>query len=235
MKDDVYQFPDPLSASRPALTEDIVAVGGNLSVGTLKNAYSQGIFPWPHEGQPLLWFFPTQRGVIFKSNFREPRSLKKWIKNKNYLMKWNQHFAEVIAECQRQPRKGQAGTWITKEMMASYIGFHKAGFAKCLTVHRASDSALIGGIYGVFCHGSFSAESMFFKESNASKVALKYLCDFLFHAGLDFVDVQMVTETSEQFGVTYVSAKDYQNRLRKNPNAKLDLEKAWNQYLLEQK
>lgn len=224
MDDEVYVFPDPLSVE----TEDVVAVGGNLSVGTLLNAYSKGIFPWPHDQHPLLWFFPQKRGVILKSSFKVPRSLTKAIKNKNYLLKWNEDFAEIIQNCQSSPRKNQAGTWITEEMMSGYIAFHHAGYAKCLAVYDGD--VLIGGIYGVYCRGVFSAESMFFKQSNASKVALKVLCEFLFFAGVDFVDVQMVTETSEQFGAVYESAQDYARRLAKSQQIKPDLEQVWKKF-----
>lgn len=225
-KEEVYVFSDPLEGP----TEDVVAVGGNLSVGTLVNAYARGIFPWPHEGYPMLWFFPQKRGVIFAKDFHAPRSLKKLMRHKNYLFKWNQHFPDVITACQAQPRPNQPGTWITDEMRDAYVKFHRAGYAKCLSVHDSVADRLLGGIYGVHCRGSFSAESMFFYESNASKVALNVLCEFLFFAGLSFVDVQMVTETSEKFGATYVSAQEYQKLLVGVGEANQNLEKLWEKY-----
>ncbi len=222
--DAVYVFPDPLLAE----TDDVVAVGGNLSVGTLANAYVRGIFPWPHEGYPMLWFFPKKRGIICKENFKIPRSLKKWTKKTKYTFQWNQKFEEIIQNCQNSPRKNQGGTWITDEMKSSYLAFHKAGYAKCLAVCDGEE--LIGGIYGVYCKGVFSAESMFFKQSNASKVALKVLCEFLFDAGLNYVDVQMVTETTEQFGATYETATDYVKRLNQAQRHHPNLERAWKDF-----
>ncbi len=224
---DIFEFPDPLSVP----TEDVIAVGGNLSIGTLYNAYSKGIFPWPHEGHPLLWFFPQKRGLIFRQDFHLPRSLKKFLKNKNYLFEWNTNFPQVILECQKLPRNGQSGTWITDEMIQGYNAFHKAGFAKCLTVHNPVTQQMVGGIYGVYCQNVFSAESMFFHESNASKVALKALCEFLFFAGVQFVDIQMVTETSAQFGASYLVASDYQELLASCQAQNKSLEKLWIEYL----
>ena len=224
MNDEAYLFPDPLSVE----TEDVVAVGGNLSVGTLFNAYSKGIFPWPHEQHPLLWFFPQKRGLILRENFKVPRSLAKFIKHQKYVLKWNEDFEAIIDGCQQSPRKNQAGTWITDDMKFGYIAFHRAGYAKCLAVYEGPH--LVGGIYGVYCQGVFSAESMFFKQSNASKVALKVLCEFLFFAGLEFIDVQMVTETSQQFGATYEGASDYARRLKNLERKKPDLEKSWQDF-----
>lgn len=223
----VFDFPDLLSVS----ADDVVAVGGNLSVGTLRNAYSKGIFPWPHEDHPLLWFFPQQRGLIHRHDFRQPRSLKKLLKHKNYLFQWNSHFAQVIHECQQLPRKNQSGTWITDAMKDGYLEFHRAGYAKCLTVHHPQTQQLIGGIYGVYCRHIFSAESMFFHESNASKAALSALCEFLFFSGVGFVDVQMVTDTSAQFGATYLEAAEYQKLLKAHQAPNKNLEKLWSEYL----
>ncbi len=200
----------PAKPSQSAL-EDIVAAGGELEFDFLYEAYSRGIFPWPHEGYPLLWFFPSQRGVILRENFHVPKSLKKVARKKNWQLTWNQNFSEIIGHCQSQTRPGQKGTWITEELKAAYNDFHKKGYAKSLEVWEGN--RCVGGIYGVFIEGHFSAESMFYFEPNASKYALWSLCEFLFSLKLSSVDVQMVTSVSAQFGAELISANEFEQNL----------------------
>lgn len=205
------QFPSPESASE----DGVVATGGDLSIPFLVSAYAQGIFPWPHEGYPLLWFSPWQRGVLEFKNLHVSRSLQKWARqNPELRVTIDQDFAEVIKYCANSPRPGQNGTWITKEVIEAYCVFHQAGYAHSLEVRR--EGRLIGGIYGVFVKNVFSAESMFFLEPNASKWALWQLVIFLQKLGLDWMDVQMVTNVSESFGAKIISQKEFLLKLRKN-------------------
>jgi leucyl/phenylalanyl-tRNA--protein transferase len=202
-------FPDPRLASE----EGIVAIGNKMSVENLIEAYSKGIFPWPHQGYPLLWFCPHQRGILEFENFHIPRSLKKVIRKSPWLVTWNKAFLSVIQNCAASPRVGQSGTWISDELIQAYLAFHKAGFACSLEVWEGDE--LVGGIYGVFVKNIFSAESMFFKKTNASKFALCKLVEKLKSAGLSWMDVQMLTSITETFGAEYISQKKFLQKLKK--------------------
>ncbi len=207
-------FPDP----RNSLAEGIVAVGGKLDVGTLYEAYHRGIFPWPQEGLPLLWFCPDQRGILEFKDFSVPASLQRFRrKNSQWQFTVNQSFAEVIEECAKQPRPGQNGTWLTSAMKPAYLNFFEEGH--CLSVEVRENNILIGGIYGVLVEGVFSGESMFYKKANASKMALWYLVELLKSKGHDWMDVQMVTPVVESFGGKYVSKEEYLKKLKARQQA----------------
>lgn len=193
--------------------EDLVAVGGKLDVGTLLAAYSKGIFPWPQEGAPLLWFFPEQRGVLDFTELHIPESLYKFIKKNSYRFQFtvNDAFPKVIEACQLQKRKDQPGTWIIPELKRAYIEFHYAGYAH--SIECWEDGSLVGGVYGVFVNGVFSGESMFHKTTNASKMSLIYLVDWLKQQGISWMDTQMVTPLLASFGGKYISDREYFDRL----------------------
>ncbi len=193
------EFPDP----RQTLAEGIIAVGGQLDVDTLYTAYRSGIFPWPQDGYPLLWFSPERRGVLDFADFKLPRSLQKFYRqNPQLQFSVNKDFRQVIEECAKQPRPGQLGTWIMPAMKKAYVDFHEAGFA--MSVEVFENNILIGGIYGVLVEGLFSAESMFYKKSNASKLALWHLVNILKKMNHLWMDIQMVTPITEAFGGKYV-------------------------------
>lgn len=200
-------FPDPEETG----PEGILQISDDISVDRLREAYSFGIFPWPTEGYPILWFCPPERGVIDFADFHQPRSLQKWMRQNDIRFSWNQRFETVIESCQRSPRPGQSGTWITPRLKRAYIEFHKAGYAHSLECYRGGD--LIGGLYGVYVAGVFCGESMFFRESNASKACLVHLAEFLSAAGLTWMDVQMVTPTIEQMGGRLISRREFLQRL----------------------
>ncbi len=204
------QFPEPSKASE----EGIIATGGNLSVDFLVSAYSQGIFPWPHEGYPLLWFCPWERGILDFQDLHISKSLKKLGRQTVWRSTVDADFASVIKNCADVPRPGQAGTWITSEVASAYLDLHLTGYAHSVEVWE--NDVLIGGIYGVFVKNVFSAESMFFHRSNASKWAFWQLVTFLQKLGLEWMDVQMVTNVSESFGAKLVSQKDFLSKLRRN-------------------
>lgn len=199
-----------------ASVDDIVAVGGKLDVGTLLAAYSKGIFPWPQPGLPLLWFFPQERGVLDFSELHISTSLYKFIKkNKNrFRLSVNENFTQVIEACQLQKRKNQPGTWIIPELKKAYIDLHYAGFAHSVECWEANE--LVGGIYGVFLNGIFSGESMFHKTTNASKISLVFLIEWLKERGISWMDIQMVTPLLAHFGGKYISDKEYFQRIAKN-------------------
>jgi leucyl/phenylalanyl-tRNA--protein transferase len=201
-------FPDP----RNAMAEGILAVGGKLDIGTLHTAYSKGIFPWPQEGLPMLWFSPERRGILEFKDFHVPESLRRFRRrNPQIEFTFNKDFIQVIEECSRQPRPGQDGTWILPAMKNAYLDFFNAGFA--LSVEVREDNVLIGGIYGVLVEGVFSGESMFYKKTNASKLALWRLVDYLADKGHQWIDVQMVTPVIGAMGGKYVDREVFLHML----------------------
>ncbi|MCM2354773.1 MAG: leucyl/phenylalanyl-tRNA--protein transferase [Pseudobdellovibrio sp.] len=203
-------FPDPQDAD---IIDGVIAVGGLLDAPNLKLSYSLGIFPWPHEGYPLLWFCPDERGILEFSELNINKSLAKWIRKHEPLIKVtvNQAFAQVIQECQKQVRAGQKGSWITPEIIDAYTDLSKQGGA--LSVECWLDDELISGIYGVRSKNYFSCESMFFKKNNASKYAFVRLVQYLKSQGLTWMDLQMVTDVSESFGGKYISRDEFLDRI----------------------
>lgn len=196
--------------------DGIVAIGGKVDTGTLLAAYSKGIFPWPQDGVPMLWFFPEERGVLDFKDLHISESLYKFIKKNSYRFRFsvNEAFPKVIEACQLQKRKNQPGTWILPEMKKAYIEFHYAGYAH--SIECWEEEQLVGGIYGVLVDGVFSGESMFHKTTNASKMSLLYLIDWLKEKGIQWMDIQMVTPLLESFGGKYITDKEYYLRLKEN-------------------
>jgi leucyl/phenylalanyl-tRNA---protein transferase len=193
--------------------EGVLAVGGQMSVELLAYAYDHGVFPWPHEGYPLLWFCPDERGVIDFAELRTPRSFKKWLKKKHgtFTITLNQKFADVVRACKTQKRRGQAGTWINQEIEKNYLELHSLGKAFSLEVMRGNK--LVGGIYGVQSQRYFSCESMFHKEDNVSKLALYEMVQHLQSLGQTWMDIQMVTEVCESFGGKLITKSEFLKRI----------------------
>ena len=194
----IFKFPDPSRAN----PDGLLMVGGDIEPEMLKSAYSQGVFPWPQPGYPPLWFSPPERGVLEFKNFKIPKSTAKKIKQKHFEIRWNQNFRNVMENCAKVPRGEESGTWILPEMLEAYESLAKEGLAISVEAYR--DKLLVGGLYGVLIHGVFSGESMFFKESEASKVCLVHLVERLKNEGHDWIDIQMVTPLLEQFGGKYI-------------------------------
>mgnify|MGYP002372730867 CR=1 FL=1 len=190
----------------------VVAVGGTLSVDTLVEAYSHGVFPWPHEGYPMLWFCPPERGILFFDELHIPKSLQKLDKKNLYTYTYNQNFHEVIHHCATAKRNGQPGTWISPEIIQAYTELHKRGLAHSLECWRGP--TLVGGIYGVKIQGVFSCESMFHLENNVSKLAILRLIEKLQSQGLKWMDVQMITPVVGSLGGRYISAEEFLNLLK---------------------
>lgn len=201
-------FPHPSTAS----PEGIVAVGGDFELELLQEAYNNGIFPWPHEGMPLLWFSPDPRGVLDFSELHIPRSLQKLLRKNPYTFSVNKNFWFVITACQEVDR-GDHGTWITDEMKKAYFELHKAGGA--VSVECWNGTELVGGIYGVMSKKYFSAESMFFTESNCGKMCFVKLVEYLSGIGHTWMDVQMVTGVVGTFGAKLIDRDDFLKRITK--------------------
>ncbi|MFN8625094.1 MAG: leucyl/phenylalanyl-tRNA--protein transferase [Candidatus Binatia bacterium] len=205
----VAEFPDPRSAS----PEGIVAIGGDLHPETLLLAYRQGIFPWPVPGFPLLWFCPAERGVLDFDALHMPRSLVRARRRTSLRFTIDAAFTRVIETCAATSRPGQDGTWITPRIARAYIRLHQLGIAHSVEAWRGDH--LAGGIYGVEVDGAFAAESMFYRQPNASKLALLHLVEHVRARGLDWLDIQVLTPHLERFGATTIARDDFLDRLRR--------------------
>lgn len=213
--DDIHKsiFPDV----KLALTEPdgLLAVGGDLSVERLVSAYQQGIFPWYSEGQPILWWSPDPRMVLEPKNVKVSRSLAKTIRKNIYTVTFDQQFQDVILECSK-PRleKGneQSETWILDEMIVAYINLHKKGHSH--SVECWLDNKLVGGLYGVAIGDVFFGESMFSRESDASKVAFVFLCKQLQDWGYKLIDCQVYTSHLESLGASMIPRKEFLSLLQ---------------------
>jgi leucyl/phenylalanyl-tRNA--protein transferase len=190
-----------------------LAVGGDLEPESLLLAYRNGIFPWPLRERQLAWFSPPQRGVLFLKDFHPGRTLQKARNRPGWSFSFNKRFDEVITACALSShRPGQSGTWITKQMVRGYNEFHRAGFAHSVESYFEGD--LVGGLYGVAIGGFFAGESMFFKRSDASKLALWWLVDHLKSLDVSWIDCQMVTPLFRAFGAVEVPRERYTEMLR---------------------
>ncbi len=181
-------FPPPEGAS----PEGVVAVGGDFSPERLVLAYSQGIFPWPHEGMPLLWFSPDPRFVLALDRVHVSRSLRKSIRKTAYRISVDRAFGRVMEACAAAPRPDGQGTWISQELMEGFQRLHQLGYAH--SVETWSDRNLVGGLYGVSLGNAFFGESMFALVPDASKLASVALFGNLRAWGFHFVDCQVYTE-----------------------------------------
>jgi leucyl/phenylalanyl-tRNA--protein transferase len=191
--------------------DDIVGVGGKLDPATLLRAYRRGIFPWPVDGLPLLWFCPRERAILEFSRLQVGRSLARERRRSTLRFSVDGAFGAVIRACASTPRPGQDGTWITDEIETAYTRLHALGIAHSVEAWRGRD--LVAGVYGVAVDGAFAAESMFHRESNASKLVLLHLIDHLAAAGLDWMDIQVMTPHLERLGAHVVSRAQFLARL----------------------
>jgi len=205
----VVAFPDPRSAN----ADGVVAIGGDLHPESLRLAYRNGIFPWPHDGYPLLWFCPAERGVLEFAELHIPRSLERARRRSAVRCTIDAAFADVIRACATSPRPGQEGTWITPAIIAAYTRLHRLGIAH--SAEAWNGTRLVGGIYGIEVDGAFAAESMFYREPNASKLALLHLIDHLRRHGLEWVDIQMLTPHMARLGAKAIPREVFLAKLRR--------------------
>jgi leucyl/phenylalanyl-tRNA--protein transferase len=196
----VYRLSTELAFPSPERAEPsgLLAVGGDLSPERLLLAYSLGIFPWPLVERPLLWFSPDPRTVLRPSALRISRSLRKTLRRNLYEVRLDSAFCDVVRHCAEVPRRGEAGTWITRELASAYARLHEMGFAH--SAEAWQDGRLVGGLYGVSLGGAFFGESMFADRPDASKVAFVTLVRQLAEWGFDLVDCQVYTEHLARFG-----------------------------------
>lgn len=203
---------DPFPPLERALEEPngLLAAGADLSPPRLIQAYENGIFPWYSEGQPVLWWSPDPRMVLVPSELRIPRSLKKRLAKRDYEVRADTAFGEVIRAC-AAPRAGQDGTWITGEIVAAYTRLHQAGHAH--SVETWIGGRLAGGLYGVALGRMYYGESMFTVEPDASKIALAHLVRQLGRWGCGLIDCQMKTAHLARFGAREIPRREFMRKL----------------------
>ena len=207
-EDDPGSFPDPGRALRDP--NGLLAFGGDLSPGRLVAAYSQGIFPWYSEGDPLLWWSPDPRCVFATDGVHVSRRLVRTLRRSDWTLSVDRAFTRVMREC-AAPRAGEPGTWITGDMLAAYTRLHELGHAHSLEVWDGD--MLVGGIYGVSIGRAFSAESMFSRANDGSKCALLALCLALCRWGFPLLDAQVPNPHLQRMGAITIPRGDYLRRL----------------------
>lgn len=203
---------DPFPAVERALAEPngLLAAGADLAPARLIDAYRHGIFPWYNEGQPVLWWSPDPRMVLFPGELKLSRSLRKRIARRDYVIEADSDFNAVMRSC-AAPRPGREGTWITRDMIRAYGGLHRAGHAHC--VETWIDGKLAGGLYGVAIGRMFYGESMFSAAADASKVALVALVERLRLHGCPLIDCQVRTPLLAALGAREIPRGEFLRRL----------------------
>lgn len=216
-------FPHPKYADEDGL----LAVGGDLSMQRLLLAYENGIFPWYNAGEPIMWWSPNPRFVLFPTEIAISKSMRKIIRKKTFEIQYDTAFEQVINACSSTPRIGQTGTWLIPEMIEAYIQLHQLGLAH--SIETWQDGQLVGGLYGVALGKCFFGESMFSHVSNASKTALIHLAQTLANQNYMLMDCQVHTPHLESMGARHIPRKefmDYLDRNKENPT----LQKSWSHF-----
>ena len=187
-------FPNP----RHSADEGLLAYGGDLSPNRILTAYRKGIFPWYNEDDPILWWSPNPRLVLYPEEFKVNKSFRRFLRQRRYSVKFDNNFRDVIEYCSQVERNGQSGTWIIDDMKRAYIELFNMGFAHSVEVYE--ENILVGGLYGLSMGRVFFGESMFSLKNSASKVAFKALSDVLGSRGYDFIDCQVKNSYLVQMG-----------------------------------
>ena len=202
--DDEIIFPDPALAEEDGL----LAIGGDLRPERLVLAYNYGIFPWFNEDDPICWYAPHERCVIYPERVKLSKSMAKVLKSNVFRLSFDEAFASVIGHCATVARRDQPGTWITGQMQQAYIRLHELGYAHSVEVWQGEQ--LVGGLYGVQINNVFCGESMFSLVSNASKTALIWLCQ---EGGYTLIDCQLPNDHLMSLGAEMISRDAYQEIL----------------------
>jgi leucyl/phenylalanyl-tRNA---protein transferase len=205
----VYQLDNELRFPHPSLSREdgLLAIGGDLSPERLILAYSNGIFPWYNVGEPILWWSPNPRLVLYPDDFKLHKSLSQNIRKFDYHFAINQNFDQVIHLCSVMPRKSQDGTWITNEMKDAYKTLFRKGFAFSVETFQGND--LVGGFYGVNIGSVFFGESMFHLQKDASKAALLFLCQMAEELNIKLIDVQQDTAHMRSLGAKLMDRNNF--------------------------
>ncbi len=203
-----------------ARSDGLLCIGGDLSCQRLILAYENGIFPWFAENEPLLWWSPDPRLVLFPENLHVSKSLKKKIRKKLFAIKFNSAFEQTIRSCAQLRRNKEEGTWIVPQMVQAYTKLHKLGYAH--SIEAWQDNKLVGGLYGISIGGSFFGESMFSFVNDASKIALVALVKLLKKRRFDLIDCQVTTQHLLDMGAVEIPRSVFLNILKKSVQRKMD-------------
>ncbi len=201
-------FPNP----RYAMPEGLLAYGGDLNPDRVLMAYRRGIFPWYNEGDPILWWSPDPRLLLYPNDFKISRSLRKKLRQKRFSVKLDRNFVSVMHHCATVPRHGRRGSWILPEVIEAYSALHERGFAHSVEVYDAEER-LVGGLYGVSTGTAFFGESMFSLVPDASKVALAHLVELAKSWGFAFIDCQIPSEHLIRLGAVRVDRDRFLDEL----------------------
>ncbi|MEW6039615.1 MAG: leucyl/phenylalanyl-tRNA--protein transferase [Pseudomonadota bacterium] len=218
--DDVQEFPPPDRALKEP--NGLLAIGGSLSTARLERAYRCGIFPWYGDGDPILWWSPDPRLVLFPENLRTSRSLGKTLRRRIFQFSFDRAFEAVIAAC-AEPRGESEGIWLTGEMQSAYVAFHRAGFAHSFEAWR--EGQLVGGLYGVAMGRIYYGESMFHRATDASKAALAFAVACLSSWGYRMIDCQVYSSHLASLGASVIPRGQFQalvseySKMSANPDA----------------
>lgn len=196
-------FPDVEQAHESG----ILAVGGDLSAERLILAYQSGIFPWFEDGEPITWWAPNPRMVLFFEELKISKSMRNILNRKQFKITFNTDFRAVISQCQKVKRTGQHGTWITDDMLHAYCELHQTGLAKSVEVWQ--DNKLVGGLYGIDLGHIFCGESMFSIVPNASKLAFIFLCKQLQKQQYKLLDCQVYNDHLASLGAREINREDF--------------------------
>lgn len=227
LDDQSLEFPAPELAT----PEGILAVGGDLSPERLLEAYAGGIFPWFNEGDPILWWSPDPRFVLFPQELVIAKSMRPYFNQKKFKVSFDQDFEQVMRGCQQSNRNGQSGdTWITEDMIQAYVQVHKLGFAHSVEVWQEDE--LVGGLYGISLGRIFFGESMFARVSNASKFGFITLVQKLGEMGFVLIDCQQQTQHLGSLGARPINRKVFLKYLAENKKMET-LTGSWAKFLPE--
>jgi leucyl/phenylalanyl-tRNA--protein transferase len=209
----IYQLPEEPIFPHPneATSDGLLAIGGDLSAQRLIAAYASGIFPWFGAKDPILWWSPNPRMVLFPDKFKVSKSLKQTLRSQKYKVTTDKAFVQVIAHCRSIFRPDQNGTWITREIEKAYIELHKLGLAHSFEAWHNNE--LVGGLYGISLGNTFFGESMFHKANDASKVAFYYLNALAIDWGFQFIDCQIPNPHLISLGAEEISRDDFLDML----------------------
>lgn len=224
--DESNQFPAPERALNDP--NGLLAFGGDLSCERLLVAYQHGIFPWYSDGEPILWWSPDPRGILYLEDYRCSKSFQKFLRKTPFKVTLNRAFDQVIENCAMIPRMDQ-GTWITTDMLLAYSELHQLDHAHSVEVWQ--DDNLVGGLYGISVGGVFCGESMFHRATNASKLAMYCLINLLKANGGAFIDCQMQTEHLASLGAKSIPRHQFLEELRHGKEIKL-LKNVWEPKIL---
>jgi leucyl/phenylalanyl-tRNA--protein transferase len=210
LKEQEINFPHPDNA----LPDGLLAAGGDLRPERLLLAYSWSIFPWYNEGDPILWWSPDPRFVLYPDELKVSKSMRPYFNQQKFRVTYDRAFDQVITACSQIPRHGKLGTWITKEMLAAYQNLHRLGYAHSVEVWE--QDKLVGGLYGLALGGIFFGESMFAHKSNASKFGFISLVRRLKEEGYRLIDCQQKTPHLASLGARSIPRKDFLELLAEN-------------------